>query len=130
MAAQSSADGEVAGMESTLLGGIHQRSMTLDTFVHEMNSRHHGTLEAAAETYEVYTEGEALERLRQDYGLPNEEPSSGMSMSPVEVIWVVEERLGLPHEQNPHAMRAAAARAAGEAVRARRLSALYIHASA
>ena len=81
MAAQSSADGEVAGLESTLLGGIHQRSMSLDTFVHEMNSRHHATLEQAAAPYDVCTQGEALARLRQDYSLPDEDPRSGMSMS-------------------------------------------------
>ena len=74
----------------------HQRSMTLETFVHEMNSRHHTALEAAAEQYEVCTSAEALAKLRADFGLPEH-----MGLSGAEIVWVVEEKMGLPHEQAP-----------------------------
>lgn len=57
--------------------------------------------ERAAAPYDVCTEAEALAQLRADYQLP-------AGMSATEMVWVVEERLGLPHEQQALPAEAAA----------------------
>lgn len=128
------------------------RGMTLQTFVHEMNSRHHAALvrkqdfsqafslgrvmsarlmcrgdalqERAAAPYDVCTEAEALAQLCADYQLP-------AGMSATEMVWVVEERLGLPHEQHVLPAEAAAGgagRMTAEAVVAEALVLLFAQA--
>jgi hypothetical protein len=72
----------------------YERGMTLETFVHEMNSRHHEALETATAPYVICTTSEALAKLRSEFELPEHLDSAG-------VVWVVEEKLGLPHELPP-----------------------------
>ncbi len=74
----------------------YERGMTLETFVHEMNSRHHEALETATAPYVICTTSEALAKLRSEFDLPEHLDSAG-------AVWVVEEKLGLPHELPPSA---------------------------
>lgn len=69
----------------------YNRSMTLETFVHEMNSRHHAALETAAAPYLICTASEALAKLRSDFELHER-------LEPAGAVKVVAERLRLPHE--------------------------------
>lgn len=93
VAASAVDDGdEMLRIQTTAQASItYERSMTLETFVHEMNSRHHAALGPAAAPYEVCTASEALAKLRSDFDLPKHLDAAG-------AVWVVEEKLGLPHE--------------------------------
>jgi hypothetical protein len=74
-------------------GGGAPESVTCDDFMAHMIQAHKAALETVSERYQVLTVSEAVQSLRTQWQLPE-------GMSEAEVVWVVEERMGLPHDHD------------------------------
>lgn len=63
-------------------------------FIAVMNHCHRDRLEAVARRYSIMSQTEAVQSLQEQWDLPS-------TLSVAEVVWVVEERLGIPHDNDP-----------------------------